>query len=76
MEETFHLSDPIELEAYERSKRIKRLEMLREARLKEREGEDKELKEVDEKGKGKALWPENEIVGHPLPVNEISSLKY
>lgn len=45
--------------------------MLREARLKEREGEDKDLEEVDGKGKGKALWPENEIVCPPLKARRL-----
>lgn len=66
LEETFHLSDPAEIEEYERVKRIKRIEMLREARLREREEEDKGLEDVDGKGKGKALWPENEIVRSPI----------
>ena len=56
-------------------KRIKRIEMLREARLKEREEEDKEL-EADEKGKGKAAsWLENEIVRHPLHSTTIAVIQ-
>lgn len=65
LEETFHLSDPAGIEEYERKKRIRRIEMLREARLKEREEEDKEL----EGEEGEVPWPENEIVcflSHPL----------
>jgi hypothetical protein len=65
LEETFHLSDPHEIEEYERTKRTRWVDQLREARLKEREEEDRQsgLLGDEDKGKGKApSWPENEIV--------------
>jgi hypothetical protein len=65
LEETFHLSDPAEIAEYERSKRVQQIARLREARLAEREEQDREagLLEEEKSGQKRVSWPEEEIAG-------------
>ncbi|OCF60481.1 hypothetical protein L486_00114 [Kwoniella mangroviensis CBS 10435] len=62
IEETFYLSDPEEIEAYEQQKKRKWIEALRQERLKEREKEDEE----NEVNDGQMRWNESEEP--PAPV--------
>ncbi|WVQ67792.1 uncharacterized protein L199_005997 [Kwoniella botswanensis] len=62
IEETFYLSDPEEIEAYEQQKKRKWIEALRQERLKEREKEDEEYEVKD----GKIQWIENEEPPGPI----------
>jgi hypothetical protein len=58
------MSDPEEIAEYERTKRLRQIAGLREARLREREEQDLELEwtqSLNQQGKMKA-WPEEEIV--------------
>jgi hypothetical protein len=63
------MSDPEESAEYERTKRLRQIAGLREARLREREDQDLELERTQSlngKGKEKA-WPEEEIVSICIP---------
>jgi hypothetical protein len=66
LEETFHLSDPVEIAEYEREKRVRQIASLREARLKEREDQDQQDAAVQEELDAKTAWPEAEIVCDPF----------
>ena len=63
LEETFQMSDPDEIAEYERTKRLSRIASLREARLKEREEEDRLVEK--ESQVAVQAWPEEEIVRPP-----------
>ncbi|WWD02855.1 hypothetical protein V865_000897 [Kwoniella europaea PYCC6329] len=62
IEETFYLSDPEEIEAYEQQKKRKWIEALRQERLKEREKEDEENEVKD----GQIRWNESEEPPAPI----------
>jgi len=57
------MSDPDEIAEYERAKRLSRIASLQEARLKEREEEDRLIE--DNKQPAVPEWPEEEIVRPP-----------
>lgn len=60
LEDTFQMSDPDEIAEYERTKRSSRIAGLREARLREREEEDRVLESKTQAAV--KSWPEEEIV--------------
>jgi len=60
------MSDPEEIAEYERIKRTRQIAQLREARLKEREEEDRQVASTSSLRSGVKSWPEEEIVCHPL----------
>ena len=77
IEETFYLSDPEEIEEYEREKKREWMEALREARVKEREKEDEESKRSAPSKPSAPSWAgdDEEVRFHLSPFSSISQLR-
>jgi hypothetical protein len=59
------MSDPEEIAEYERTRRTRQIAQLREARLREREEEDRQVASTSAIHSGVKNWPEEEIVCQP-----------